>query len=562
MAPRKHRSPLPPQFFLVAGPLLVLAHCATDPNRQSRSSPEIAVSLPPNGWTEQKKASHAVSRLAFGSSPDDQREIAALGVEGWIDRQLHPRQISDELLADKLRAFPILTRSPEELEDEFPLPQARAKMLGLDPGSPEARTLIEAIPKEELPQQIDVQMLGAKMVRAVESRRQLEEVLTDFWFNHFNVSIDKGPVRWMATSYERDAIRPHVFGYFRELLAATAHHPAMLFYLDNWLSVRDRTPIELRRLQDDPKRNGAPPPGLNENYARELLELHTLGVNGGYMQKDVRETARAFTGWTIDEPNRKATFLYRDEAHDKEAKTVLGMAIARGGGISDGEKVLELLSNHPSTARFIATKLCRKFVSDNPPAELVERILRVFLKTGGYLPSVYAAIFSSPEFWSDQAFAAKTKTPLEFAVSAVRALGGVTSGDAALGYQLERLGEPLYRSQPPTGYPDTADSWVNAGALVNRLNFGLALAGNRIHGTTVDLRGHLKRRRPKLDLDDATDALAALILQHPLTPQTCRTVQAALGAVEGERPQDGERRPIDVPVLAGLLLGSPEFQKR
>ncbi|HEX9507500.1 MAG TPA: DUF1800 family protein [Myxococcales bacterium] len=294
MVRRQH--PRPPLLFLVAVPLLVLARCATDPARQNRVSPESVVSLPPNRWPEQKKAAHALSRLAFGSSPEDQREIGALGIEGWINRQLHPGQVPDVLLADKLRAFPILTRSPEELEDEYPLPQARVKILGLDPGSPEALALIEAIPKEELPRQIDVQMLGAKMVRAVESRRQLEEVLTDFWFNHFNVSMDKGPVRWMATSYERDAIRPHIFGYFRELLAATAHHPAMLFYLDNWLSVRDRTPGERRRLQNDPKRNGAAPPGLNENYARELLELHTLGVNGGYMQKDVRETARAFTG--------------------------------------------------------------------------------------------------------------------------------------------------------------------------------------------------------------------------------------------------------------------------
>jgi uncharacterized protein (DUF1800 family) len=421
---------------LVIAALAVFFGCASNSRIRTAGVPAVPpVAIPASDWSTKKQAVHVLNRLAYGPSPEDLANIQRLGVETWINQQLHPMQIPDELVADKLRAFPTLDKSIAELEEEYAPPEERARMLGLTPGSFEAKRAIEAIPREELPQQIQVELVGAKLVRATQSQRQLQEVLVDFWFNHFNVSADKGLVRWMATSYERDAIRPFIFGYFRTLLGATAHHPAMLFYLDNWLSAREVDPTRKNPI--------APGPGLNENYARELLELHTVGVNGGYTQKDVRETARSFTGWSIDQPNRKATFLFKERAHDPGAKQLMGLSIAPGGGASDGEKTLDYLAVHPSTARLIATKLCRKFVSDDPPVQLVNRVSKVFVETGGYLPAVYASIFSSPEFWSEQAFEAKTKTPFEFAISAIRALGGLTNGDFPLHQQLDRLGEPL-----------------------------------------------------------------------------------------------------------------------
>jgi len=543
-------------WFLALGAAAALPSCASNPHSLNARSPTppAEVAVPSTHWTASKEAVHVLNRLAFGYSPEDWEAVAKIGVERWINQQLKPNEISDQWVAYKLRAFPTLTRSSAELEEEYAPPEERAKVLGLPPASPEAKSAIEAIPREELPQQILVELTAAKVVRAVESRRQLQEVLVDFWFNHFNVSAEKGPVRWMVTSYERDAIRTHVFGYFRELLGATAHHPAMLFYLDNWLSVREPDPSRAKP--------GSPRAGLNENYARELLELHTVGVNRGYTQQDVSETARCFTGWSIEQPDRKATFVFRDRAHDPGPKRVMRLSIPRGGGVSDGEAVLDYLALNPATARFIATKLCRKFVSDNPPPQLVDRIAAVFLQTGGYLPSVYAALFSAPEFWSDEAFGAKTKTPFEFAVSGIRALGGQTTGDVQLLQQIERLGEPLYRAQAPTGYPDAAQAWINAGALLNRINFGLALASNRIHGTTADVRGYARRHAAWNDVHRVADAFANFILHRELTPQTRETLYRAISEQEGETPADGEHKPIDVPLVAGLMLGSPDFQKR
>jgi uncharacterized protein (DUF1800 family) len=387
-----------------------------------------------------------------------------------------PASVPDPAVDAKLAGLPTLSMSIAALQTGFPRPQA---------GLARAGEAGDTIPPEKRPAVMEKELVTAKLVRAVESSRQLNEVLADFWFNHFNVFLGKGEDRWMIGPYERDAIRPHVFGRFRDLLGATAAHPAMLWYLDNWSSVRE----------------GFGKQGLNENYARELLELHTMGVDGGYTQEDVREVARCFTGWSIVRPRGNAaratpreanlengTFVYRDFAHDKGEKHVLGEVIPAGGGREDGEKVLDLLVRHPATARFLAAKLCRKFVSDAPPPALVARVADTFRKTRGDLRSVYAAIFSSPEFWSDAAFAAKTKTPLELAASAVRALGGTVRPAFApsLSQQIARMGEPLYQCQPPTGYRDAAETWVNAGSLLNRLNFGLALASGRIEGVSID----------------------------------------------------------------------------
>jgi uncharacterized protein (DUF1800 family) len=434
------------------------------------------VSVPENGWTADKKALHALNRLAFGPAPGDVERVARGGVASWIRAQMAPASVPDPAVDAKLAGLPTLSMSIAALQTGFPRPRA---------GLARAGEAGDTIPPEKRPAVMEKELVTAKLVRAVESSRQLNEVLADFWFNHFNVFLGKGEDRWMIGPYERDAIRPHVFGRFRDLLGATATHPAMLWYLDNWSSVRE----------------GFGKQGLNENYARELLELHTMGVDGGYTQEDVRAVARCFTGWSIVRPRGNAaravsreakletgTFVYRDFAHDKGEKRVLGEVIPAGGGREDGEKVLDLLARQPATARFLAAKLCRKFVSDAPPTALVARVADTFQKTRGDLRSVYAAIFSSPEFWSDAAFAAKTKTPLELAASAVRALGGTVRPAFASSFsqQIARMGEPLYQCQPPTGYRETAEEWVNAGSLLNRVNFGLALASGRIEGVAIE----------------------------------------------------------------------------
>jgi uncharacterized protein (DUF1800 family) len=523
------------------------------------AAPEVH--LPKTSWTPEKQAVHLLDRLAYGPSPTDLAEVERIGPELWIKEQLEPASIPDRAVDAKLAPFHTLNASTAELERDYPPLMQVAKKLGLEGDRDEMRAELRGvIDPMHVPAYIGAELMGAKLVRAIESRRQLQEVLADFWFNHFNVSFEKGPVKWMLTSYERDAIRPHLFGTFRELLGAVAHHPAMLFYLDNWLSTREGFEPPLRRFLFA-RADKAPkaPNGINENYARELLELHTVGVDGGYSQQDIREIARAFTGWTIDRPRIAGEALFRPRPHDAGEKHLLGLTIPSGGGEDDGERVLDYLAELPQTAHFVAKKLCQKFVADDPPPQLVDRVANVFLATHGDLKKVYVAIFESPEFWSERAFEAKTKTPLEYAASAVRALGGTTSGDPALSRQIEKMGEPLYRCQPPTGFPEVATPWVNAGALLARINFGLALAHDRVQG--IDL--HLDRFVP-VDGSPAqtVDALAGQILHRPISAKTRTTLLDALDPAADIAPLDGERPKTDVAQIAGLLLGSPEFQKQ
>jgi uncharacterized protein (DUF1800 family) len=303
-------------------------------------------------------------------------------------------------------------------------------------------------------------------------------VLADFWFNHFNVFLDKGADRFLVTAYERDAIRPHVLGKFRDLLEATAKSPAMLFYLDNWQSVGPNAP-QGRGAGNRQRR------GLNENYGRELMELHTLGVDGGYTQKDVTEVARCFTGWTIQQPQRGGPFTFNARIHDNGEKTVLGVKIPAGGGIEDGEKVLDILAHHPSTAHFISKKLAIRFVADDPPASLVDRMAQTFLKTDGDLREVMRTMLASKEFWSRGAYRSKMKSPLEMVASAVRAVNGDVDFATALGNQVAQLGEPLYRKVEPTGYSNSGKEWLNSAGLVARMNFALQLADNKVPGVKV-----------------------------------------------------------------------------
>jgi uncharacterized protein (DUF1800 family) len=319
-----------------------------------------------------------------------------------------------------------------------------------------------------------------KILRAVYSNRQLEEVLTDFWFNHFNVFLDKGADHYLTTEYEREAIRRHVLGKFRDLLEATAKSPAMLFYLDNWESVGPNTPAAFAGGPKGPRR------GLNENYGRELLELHTLGVDGGYTQKDVTEVARCFTGWSIDRPNLGGGFRFAERQHDLGEKVVLGVKISAGGGEKDGEKVLDIVARHPSTAHFISKKLAQRFVADDPPPALVERMAQTFLKTDGDIRAVIGTMLESKEFWSEGAYQSKMKSPLEVVVSAVRASNGNVDFAQALVNQVAQLGEPLYRKIEPTGYSNTSREWMNTAGLMARMNFAVQLSGNKVPGVTVE----------------------------------------------------------------------------
>ncbi len=439
---------------------------------------------------------HALSRLTFGPRPGDLDTVQRQGLAAWIEQQLTPARLDDRALAPRL---PLPPSPPAAFTS-----QQDARRFG--------RESVQAL-------------AAAKMTRAVYSERQLEEVLVDFWFNHFNVFAGKGRTALYIPEYERDAIRPYVFGRFRDMLGATARSPAMLFYLDNWLSAdpaaAERSAAARARRQ---ARQGTPQApsaqqaqgrrrGLNENYARELLELHTLGVDGGYTQQDIVHVARAFTGWTMEQPalagvvrqaaqRRRqggatapdaqamaapaagtATFRFAPAVHDNGEKLVLGTTLRAGGGIDDGERVLDLVAAHPATARHIATKLVRRFVSDTPSAALVARAAARFRETGGDLREVVRAIILSPEFFADDARRAKVKTPLEFVASAVRASGRDSANPRGMLRALQQLGMAPYMAQPPTGYEDSADAWISAGALVTRMNMAEQLAGKQAAAT-------------------------------------------------------------------------------
>jgi len=370
---------------------------------------------------DQRRAQHVLDRLAFGAKPGDVERVMAIGVDRWITQQLHPESIDDRTVETHLASLP-----------ERPRPIA--------------------------------ELTAQRIVRATESERQLNEVMTDFWLNHFNVFAQKGLDRIFIAGYEHDVIRPREWGKFEDLLMATAKSPAMLFYLDNARS-----------------RGGA----LNENYARELMELHTLGVDGGYTQKDVTELARVFTGWSID---RHGDFIFRPFTHDRGEKTVLGVHFRAGGGMEEGERMIRFLAHRPATAHHIAYKLCQRFIADEPPASAVDRVAKTFLASDGDLRRTVQAVIESPEFRDPKYFRAKMKTPFEYAVSAIRAVDGRIIDPLPVARQLREMGEGLYLAQPPTGYSDTAQAWSSSGGLMARLNFALALAENRLPGVRSSVR--------------------------------------------------------------------------
>jgi uncharacterized protein (DUF1800 family) len=643
-------------------PLLGLTISAQLALGNKKDNPTSAVTQ----MDRQKRAVHALNRLTFGPRPGDVDHVMAIGVDKWIDQQLHPDKIDDSALDARLSPLRTLHMDTREIVENFPpeqmiravadgkqsLPsdplkravyqaqleryqdkedrkqhtavagpdkvtdddraqrqQERAvanqkveELLDMPPDqrmkavlkmSPEEQRVMtstlqgdkrdefmdgmnprqrETIEALNYPQQVVAnELVEGKLLRAIYSDRQLQEVMTDFWLNHFNVFIGKGADHYLLTSYERDVIRPHALGKFEDLLVATAQSPAMLFYLDNWLSVGPNSDVANgipKRANNDWKRrvrnNGQTGQskgkhnGLNENYGRELMELHTLGVNGGYTQQDVTEVARVFTGWTLKQPKPGGGFTFEERTHEPGNKLVLGHRI-KPKGEKEGLEVLRILARHPSTAKFVSTKLAMRFVSDDPPQSLVDRMAQTFLKKDGNIRAVLKTMLDSPEFWAPDAYRAKVKTPLEFVVSAVRASGAEVTDAMPIAHQLQNMGMPLYAMQPPTGYSMKADAWVNSSALLGRMNFALALTSGKIKGVQMDSEQLPGRSDPQ----QALAALENALLSGDVSKQTDDVIAARLQDSKiSRRKLDDPARPPNISLIAGLLLGSPEFQRK
>jgi uncharacterized protein (DUF1800 family) len=530
--------------------------------------------LPIKDLTEDEAITHALNRLGYGPRPGDVERIRRMGLEAWIQEQLHPETIDDKATEARLAEYRTLSLPPAMLMNEYPRPQVAAQRMHitLEEYNKREQELLRppqgVRPAEDRrPQAIVNELMIAKLLRAVYSERQLEEQLDDFWFNHFNIFAQKDQDIYLVTSFERDTIRPNLLGKFRDLLGATAHSPAMLIYLDNWLSAdpdavqraQRATPEEKRAWKDLPPLGGKR--GLNENYGRELMELHTLGVDGGYSQQDVIQVAKCFTGWTVRTPQVKPEFLFDPRIHDAAPKKVLGKKI-KDGGVRDGERVLDMLAAQKATARHISYKLAEHFVSDNPPPALVDRMAKQFLKSKGDLREVVRMMIYSPEFWSRDSYRAKIKTPFEFVASSARALGADVDSPTPMVQWVANIGEPLYQYLAPTGYKDNAETWVNTNGLLKRLNFAMTLAGNRVRGTAVDLTSRLGgdvTRDPKLALDRAVETF----LGGHVSAGTRATLDArAMDPQVIHARLDDPVRQVDLGVITGLVLGTPEFQRR
>jgi len=525
--------------------------------------------------SDRQRALHALNRLAFGPRPGDVDAVMKDGVNTWIEQQLHPEGIPDRAVEARIAALPTMTMSNAQIVKTYYEPvlmvrkKANADAKDGEVDKKEARReYMRDVPFDKRPQNVMNDLLTERIVRAAESDRQLNEVMVDFWMNHFNVFAGKGIDRFLLTSYERDVIRPHIWGRFEDLLMATAKSPAMLFYLDNARSVaapENRPEIAQRfarrAMEMNPQRKKQQG-GLNENYAREIMELHTLGVDGGYTQKDVTELARVLTGWTITgerDGGQGAAFIFRPMLHDSGSKTVLGIRFPAGGGITEGEKMIHVLAHHPATAHHIALQLCQRLVADDPPPALVDRVAAKFLATDGDLRETVRAVISSPEFWDPKSYRAKVKSPFEYAISAVRAVNAQITDATPIARSLQQIGEPLYGAQPPTGYSDKADVWINTGALMNRLNFALALASNKLPGVHGDVVALIPAKEAA-DASRSVEALAQALTGGNLTEETRATIKSRI--VERKAPTEDPWDNTQLPTVAGLILGSPEFQRQ
>ncbi|HEY1393309.1 MAG TPA: DUF1800 domain-containing protein [Methylibium sp.] len=496
----------------------------------------------------QAEALHVLNRLGYGPAPGAVDYVMQIGVDRYIDEQLHPERIAlPPALNQQLAKLTTSGETQRELVTRFREAQAAAKN-----DSEEGKAQ-----RRELFQRIGYEAAEGRLLRAIESPRQLEEAMVDFWFNHFNVYIGKNLDRVLVGNYEREAIRPYALGRFRDLLGATAHHPAMLYYLDNWLSVAPGF--------QPPRKFGGPvakSSGLNENYARELMELHTLGVDGGYTQKDVTELARMLTGWTINPrlSSGDSVFYFDPRRHDNGSKEWLGQHVA-GGGQAEGEWALDVLATHPSTARHISYELAQYFVSDQPPQALVDRMAKRFLDSGGDIRAVLKTLFDSPEFRDPAVRGAKFKTPYQYLVSAVRASNLQISNVRPLLGTMTQLGMPLYGCLTPDGYKNTEEAWLNPDAVTRRVNFATAFASGKLPfarpmddgapavGPKALQRMAEKQDDAKVDPDWSTPPLAA----HALLNTLGESISAKTRATVAQSDQ---------PLRAALVLGSPDFMRR
>jgi uncharacterized protein (DUF1800 family) len=532
-------------------------------------------------------ARHAVNRLAYGATPDAVDAIARDGVLKWVDRQLSFNDVQDPALASMERGFDVLQVSPAEMQDLQQKNQSKVRRAQALSDSAERQQLLDQLRTEQRGDRRSLQALigqlqSVTMARAIESDRQLDEILVDFWLNHFNVFINKGQDRAYFADYLERTIRGHALGKFEDLLIATSRSPAMLFYLDNAESVADSTTERVAALRNgrgrgagrgrlltgarpgvfpasgiDPMSPAAREPtvprkaphGLNENYARELMELHTLGVDGGYTQQDVIAVARVLTGWTID--RQAAAFIFRPLAHDDQPKVVLGEKFPGGHGEDEGVRLLKLLAAEPATMHHISAELCARFVNDVPPDGCIDDAVAAWRRSGGEIREVLRAIVHSPDFWAAVNVQSKVKTPLEFVASALRAVNGVPDSTARLAQRVAQLGEPLFQHATPDGYGERQQDWVNSGALLARMNFAVQLASGRVAGATVDLD------RVVAVTDDHVALIAAVdhaVLGGAMTRQTRETILKELADV----PDPRMARALAV----GLALGGPEFQRQ
>ena len=512
-------------------------------------------------FSPRDSASHALNRLAYGPRPGEIERVARAGVLRWIDAQLAPDQIDDEALAGREREFDVLKYDRGDLARLYAEVQ-RARQQRKRMGDTAADKPDDS-PVAVKGRRFAAQVQQLAVVRAALSQRQLYEVMVDFWTNHFNVYFAKGADRFLTPDYIEHTIRPHAMGKFEDLLIATAKSPAMLFYLDNWESVapgatppvvaraRRRAWIGVGAQHAAPLPPARAPKGINENYARELLELHTLGVDGGYDQHDVIEVARIFTGWSIRRPQQGGDFEFHDWAHDTGDKQVLGIEFERGHGMDEGIRLLKLLANHPATIHHVSRKLCQRFVSDDPPDGCVDDAVAAWQRTRGDIREVLRAVFHGPDFWSTVNVRAKVKTPLEFVVSAARATAADPDTTPRLAQMVARLGEPLYLHVAPDGYPEKEDAWVNSGALLDRMNAAVALAAGRLPGAaaTLDSVAPVTADPQQLiaDIDDA-------ILGGTMSENTKRVIGGQVSDIKD---------PVQARALAvGLAIGGPEFQRQ
>jgi uncharacterized protein (DUF1800 family) len=626
--------------------------------RMSSASDKLNMPYKKAGLTKEQAAAHLLSRFTYGGEPNEVKEVVNMGLEKWLKNQLLGES-EDADLQRRLQKFDALNFTNTEVENTFPR-QPSVRRLAISEGYLHKDSVGVASRRYEreriaefmkvkgfrLEEELFRQSISQKVLRAAYSENQLREMMTDFWFNHFNVALNKQQCAIYVPAYERDVIRPNVFGKFENLVLKTAKSPAMLLYLDNFMSSgisisvedqkllsmnnfdgmtdkdRAKTKEKINRIKkriQDRKRRG----GLNENYAREVMELHTLGVDGGYTQQDVTEVARVLTGWSVgpmgnitgygatarrqierlneQELTKRGNvidgdFMFIADRHDNGEKTVLGRKFGAGGGFEEGVELLKMLANHKSAAQFISKKLAIRFVNDNPPASLVEKMAKTFTSTKGDIKSVIITMVNSPEFWSKEALREKTKSPFELAVSAVRGLKGEIERPMELNSWVNKMGQRLYYYQAPTGFPDNGEYWINTGSLLNRMNFGLALTSQRIPGVKLNLAALNQNREPE-SLEAALTTYSKLIMPERDLQQTVARLKPMLNdpnleqkvakaADKSNKDSEmgnsmsmiNERERLEVKKervapksqnasgmlaqVVGVIIGSPEFQRK